>query len=221
MEQPITASTYTLSDTLKYNGEIVLTYKIEFPQFSSPVYQKAAQRMNTYYQRQAQTFERYIRKTLYPQAVEQYHYSKEHGYPVMAYDAVQAYTISYNTNRYISLYTDQYTYTGGAHGATVRTSETWALPRGYQIPLKALFPPRFHYRLYIINTILREIERQNASGESVYFDDYKENVISTFNENSFYLDLVPEGIVIYFQQYDIAPYSTGIPEFLIPYPRKK
>ena len=100
----------------------------------------------------------------------------------------------------------------------MRTSQTWRLPRGYILPLKALFSPRFDYRAYIINTIIKEIELQNASGESVYFEDYIENVNRTFNEDSFYL--TSKGIIIYFQQYDIAPYSTGIPEFLIPYFKK-
>lgn len=174
--------------------------------------------MNNFYHDKAQTFKRYIYKTMYNQAVEQYHYSTENGYPIMVYDAEQVYNITYMTNRYISLYTDEYTYTGGAHGTTVRTSDTWSLPRGHRVTLKSLFPSGFNYRSYIINMIIKDIERQNASGDSVYFDDYKENVNNTFNENSFYL--TPNGIVIYFQQYDIAPYSTGIPEFVIPYPRK-
>lgn len=215
MQQLIIATKHILTDTMNYRGEKLLTYKIEFPQFISPVYPKTAQRMNTYYKEKAQAFERHIRKILYRQAVEQYHYSQENGYPVMVYEAVQAYTITYISNLFVSLYTDQYTFTGGAHGTTVRTSETWNLPRGYILPLKALFPPQFNYRSYILRTIIDEIERQNESGESVYFDDYKENVNNTFNENSFYL--TPEGIVIYFQQYDIAPYSTGLPEFVIPY----
>jgi hypothetical protein len=33
--------------------------------------------------------------------------------------------------------------------------------------------------------------------------------------NNFYL--TKEGVVIYFQQYDIAPYSSGLPTFVIPY----
>lgn len=218
MQQLITATTHKLSDMLEYDGETVLTYKIEFPQFLSLVYSRTAQRMNTYYKENARAFERYIRKTLYPQAVDQYRYSKENGYPVMVYEAEQVFTITYISNLYVSLYTDQYTYTGGAHGSTTRTSETWNLPRGRMMPLKAFFPPRFHYRAYSINSIIREIERQNAAGDSVYFEDYKENVNATFDENSFYL--TPDGIVIYFQQYDIAPYSTGIPEFIIPYPRR-
>ena len=218
MQQMISVTTHTLSDVLTYQNEAILTYKIEFPQFSSLIYQKAMQRINAYYQGQAEALKRYIYRTLYFQAVENYQYAKKNGYPVMVFEVQQAYRITHMANHDISLYTDQYTYTGGAHGSTVRTSQTWGLPRGYKIPLKALFPPRFPYRAYLIHKIIQEIERQNASGDSVYFDDYKENVQNTFDENNFYL--IPEGIVIYFQQYDIAPYSTGIPEFLIPYPIK-
>ena len=215
MSQRITATTHTLSNILEYKGEKILTYKIEYPQFASTASQKAVQRMNTYYRDKAKSFERYIYKTMYQQAAEQFDYAKENGYPIMVYEAEQVYNISYSSGRLMSLYTDQYTFTGGAHGSTVRTSQTWSLPRGYILPLKALFPPRFNYRAYIINTIIKEIELQNAGGESVYFEDYIENVNRTFNEDSFYL--TSKGIIIYFQQYDIAPYSTGIPEFLIPY----
>ena len=37
-----------------------------------------------------------------------------------------------------------------------------------------------------------------------------------FNPQSYFLE--PRSIVIYYQQYDIAPYATGIPEFRLPYP---
>ena len=47
------------------------------------------------------------------------------------------------------------------------------------------------------------------------FDDYPELLRSTFQAGNFYL--TPEGIVIYYQQYDIAPYSSGITEFLLPF----
>jgi len=50
---------------------------------------------------------------------------------------------------------------------------------------------------------------------NIYFDDYEKNVANYFNPKSFYL--VPDGIVIYFQQYEIAPYASGIPQFTIPY----
>ncbi|MEM5769578.1 MAG: RsiV family protein, partial [Bacillota bacterium] len=38
--------------------------------------------------------------------------------------------------------------------------------------------------------------------------------VQTWNPCSFYM--VPEGLAVYFQQYDIAPYVMGIPVFVIP-----
>ncbi|MEA4987263.1 MAG: RsiV family protein, partial [Anaerovorax sp.] len=49
----------------------------------------------------------------------------------------------------------------------------------------------------------------------IYFDDYETLVVETFNPKNFYC--TPEGVVVYYLQYDIAPYSSGIREFLIPY----
>ncbi|MFV0239920.1 MAG: RsiV family protein [Lacrimispora sphenoides] len=40
-------------------------------------------------------------------------------------------------------------------------------------------------------------------------------MLCNFNINGFFIK--PSGIVIYYQQYDIAPYVRGIPEFLFPF----
>ena len=57
--------------------------------------------------------------------------------------------------------------------------------------------------------------RKISSAMASYFENYKELINKTFNPNSFYC--TPEGISVYYQQYDIAPYSSGIREFLMPY----
>jgi hypothetical protein len=57
--------------------------------------------------------------------------------------------------------------------------------------------------------------RANTGKSSYIYDDYKPLIIKNFDKSSFYLS--PEGITIYYQQYDIAPYSSGIAEFTIPY----
>ena len=49
----------------------------------------------------------------------------------------------------------------------------------------------------------------------MYFDDYFHLVRENFKPNNFYL--VDEGIVIYYDLYDIAPYAAGIRTFLIPF----
>lgn len=63
--------------------------------------------------------------------------------------------------------------------------------------------------------ILTMIESKISKAPEVYFEDYGNLVKKNFNVNNFYC--TSEGIIIYFQQYSIAPYSSGIREFLFPY----
>ncbi len=198
-------------DSLKFEGETVLTYKIEYPIFKGTKYQMSLNIINMYYEKQAREYKSYIENELLPQAIELYKYNKENGYPIMVYDIVSAYSITLNKECIISLYFDKYEYTGGAHGITTRSSQTWNLQACRRLKLKELVfcPPDF--KSYLV----RNIREQAGKNPEIYFENYRELIEETFNENSFYC--TPTGIVIYYQQYDIAPYSSGIREFLVPY----
>jgi hypothetical protein len=50
-----------------------------------------------------------------------------------------------------------------------------------------------------------------------YFPNPEKTVNDTMQPQNFYLS--PQYLNIYFNQYDIAPYSSGIPVFSIPYER--
>ena len=141
--------------------------------------------------------------------------SVSNNFPVRPFEALVTYKMTYNQDCTASLYFDQYLYTGGAHGNTVRYSDTWDLQNGKGIDIGEMFNSSINYKAYIIMTINNQIAEQMKNGENKYFDDYKKNVAQYLNLNSFYL--AKKGIVIYFQQYEIAPYSSGIPEFTIPY----
>ena len=110
---------------------------------------------------------------------------------------------------------DQYTYTGGAHGSTIRTSDTWDFSSGRYLTLADFYPHNPAYREGIFRILDQQVKAREKDSPSTYFDDYQALIRSTFKPESFFA--TPKGIVIYFQQYDIAPYSTGIPEFLIPF----
>jgi hypothetical protein len=49
----------------------------------------------------------------------------------------------------------------------------------------------------------------------IYFDDYKKLIVENFNPQSFII--TPDSLDFYYQQYDIAPYASGIIVFSIPY----
>lgn len=103
---------------------------------------------------------------------------------------------------------------GGAHGETKRTSDTWDFMTGNRLKLADVYPltPASLYQLH--RSIARQIAHRLSETPGSYFDDYRSLLKDAFHVNRFYLR--PGSGVIYYQQYDIAPYSTGIPEFYFP-----
>lgn len=205
--------TKMLSDELKYNGTTILRYKIEYPEIRFSLTTQGEYAFNLYNKKKALELEKYCKEELYKQAIEVYKYNLENGYPIMVFEVVLAYTITYNQESIISLFYDQYTFTGGAHGNTVRTSQTWDLIKAKLIPLSYFFNNNPYFILDILKDINKQISEQIKNGENQYFDNYCELVLQTFNPANYYL--YPDYIEVYFQQYDIAPYSSGIPTFKI------
>ena len=209
--------TAILSDKIYYDDEIVLTYKIDYPQFYSNKCPKNLNKLNAFYKENAEIFEQYCRDTLFVEAVEQYHELKKNNYPFHPYEAIVTFKTTYLTCRFISLYFDQYIFSGGAHGNTVRHSDTWNLTTGRLMNISEYFPGNPNYKEDILAFVIDEIRQQSQDPDlkGTYFDTYPQDVYNTWNEDDFYL--TPSGIVVYFQQYAIAPYSSGILEFLIPF----
>ncbi|WP_051280505.1 DUF3298 and DUF4163 domain-containing protein [Anaerovorax odorimutans] len=208
-ESVVMVNSVVIENTMLYNDQVVLKYRIEYPQFTSISFQMALYMINKYYEKKALEYEEHCRMELFELVVKQYEYCIENNYPLPLYESIITYNITYNEACIISLYFDKYEFTGGAHGNTTRCSDTWNLQKYKRVKLNQLFT--LNYKLYIFREIKNEIE-QNPN---IYFDDYSELILKNFNENNFYC--TPEGVVIYYQQYDIAPYSSGIREFFISY----
>ena len=211
MNDIVSVKKCVIYDTLKYNGEILLTYKIEYPQFCSSCFKACLRHLNMFYMRKALDFQKYCSSELFGMAIEQYKYDTENGFPIMMYEAMEVYEVTYLRSCIISVFFDQYQFTGGAHGNTVRTSQTWKLGECKLLELEQLVRCVPDYKTYILTAIKAQIEKE----PEIYFENYEELITEAFNKNSFYCK--PQGLVVYYQQYDIAPYSSGIREFLIPY----
>lgn len=207
----VVVNNLTLEENLTYQGVIVLHYRINYPEFSSMYYPRSISSVNRYYSRAARQFLRYIETELYRMAVEEYRAALQNGYPVRVFDVIQTYKVTYNMSCILSLYFDRYVYTGGAHGVTGRSSQTWDLQRNRQIALGELFRCDTDMKEYLMGCI----EGQIAEQPDIYFEDYSNLIAENFREENFYCK--PGGVVIYYQLYDIAPYSSGIRTFLIPY----
>ncbi len=197
-----------------YRDVSVLTLSIQYPQVSLANNAMAQMRINNRIRTQVSGYIKTVSTSLYRDAINNYQSAQQNGYPFHAFEAVLNYTVAYNMNCHLSMYRDQYEFTGGAHGNTIRSSDTYNLRTGATLPLSSYFQPYQNYRRILMCAILRQAD-ENMRQDPVYFDNYAVLIMQNFNEESYFL--TPNGIALYFQQYDIAPYAAGIVVFIVPY----
>ena len=200
-----------LQKEMKYENNVVLKYHIEYSEIVMDWQQNrnGIKKFNDYNLKIALQTQRKAENELYKEAIKLYKYNKENGYPQMMYELYREYQITLNQENAVSMYIDEYIFSGGAHGTTTRTSQTWNLMLGKMVELYELYPNEPYFLL----DILRKINREISENIEIYFADPYPLVVEYFNPDSYYID--NGKVVIYFQQYDIAPYSSGIIEFTL------
>lgn len=120
------------------------------------------------------------------------------------------YRVTYLDEGFVSIPIVYYSYTGGAHGFSYQKSTNVDLHTSKDVGLQDLFVPGYDYCQAIEDEILRHMQ----ADPTTYFDEtMAESEITS--DHGFYL--TKEGIVVYYGLYEVAPYSSGIPEFTIPF----
>lgn len=213
----VTVYDKVLKQDLNYKETVLLSYTVKYPYFILDNYQSTLDKINYYYQTEAYTYVRTYINRLYQQAMVEYEYAMANNFPVRPFEVVTVYNVTYNKNCALSLYFDRYEYTGGAHGITRRSSDTWNIAKSTLIGLKDLFLIPNDIYSFVTDSIVEQIDHiKSSEGEDFpYFEDYEALVKDNFKYKSFYLN--NKGLVIYYQLYEIAPYASGLPEFLLPY----
>lgn len=196
-----------LQKKLTYEGTLILKYRISYPQI------RGFDKFNMYNYRKAIELQNKSENELYEEAKKTYEYNKQNGYPTMVYEIVLDFLVTYNYNNMISLYSDEYIFSGGAHGNTTRTSQTWNIKEKKMVELQELLKRNPNFVSSILKEINEQIAKNIESGNNIYFEDYCCLTSANFRVENYYL--YGEFIAIYYQQYDIAPYSSGIISFFI------
>ncbi|GAP40664.1 PdaC/SigV domain-containing protein [Flexilinea flocculi] len=119
------------------------------------------------------------------------------------------YQIKYNQNGLLSLIFLDYQFAGGAHGGTIQTAFTFDLQTGEQFKLQDFFTDDADY-LTIFNDQIQTLLSQRGL-LSLLFEPFTGMNLS----QPFYLS--KNGFVVFYQQYEILPYSEGIQEFQVDY----
>ncbi|MFR1708180.1 MAG: DUF3298 and DUF4163 domain-containing protein [Clostridium sp.] len=119
-------------------------------------------------------------------------------------------TVTYNKDNILSITLHLYSYTGGAHGSSTDKSLNFDTNTGNKGVIADFFGNNKDYNKIILNTI-KSIINKNPE---LYFKEVvdKLNTIP-YNQKFFLTD---KYLVIYFDEYEIAPYVAGIPKFYIP-----
>ena len=201
--------------TLCWEEEPVLTLSLQWAKL--PEDSPGLRRMGRYYEKTVQQWRRRWEGPLYEQAKASVQALRSASRPFRPWQASAAYTLACQTPEVLSLYADTYEYTGGAHGLTLRRGDVWSLPCGLPRPLSSFFPPRCHWRRLVLEQVAQTIRRRIDSGESWFDPDWPQLIVKQFDPERFYC--TPEGPVVFYPLYAIAPYAEGIPAFPITPPQ--
>ena len=147
---------------------------------------------------------------------EQIDYAQQEGYEPrdIDYEFVLNTEVHYGNNRdIIGHFIKYYQYTGGAHGGTFITCRNLRLEDGSLVTLDNYFKPGYEKVLLpILENKLLEYAECNSRDE---LDDhgYFSNEPMFVSEN---FEIRQDTIDFIYNQYDIAPYSTGITTLSVP-----
>lgn len=127
--------------------------------------------------------------------------------PLAPYQLYSRYQVT-NRDKILSFYFDVYQFSGGAHGSTIRYAYNIDINTGNKLTIDDIFKDK-NYK----NIIDTEIKKQILKNKDYYFQG-SEGFNGINKDSKFFLD--KDNLTVYYQQYEIAPYSTGLPEFKIP-----
>ena len=121
------------------------------------------------------------------------------------------YIVTKNSDNILSITLSLYSYLGGAHGSTKDISFNFDTRTGNNGSLKDYFGNNSSYKDIILNNIKKTVEEN----PEMYFKEAVDKLTDVPYNQKFYL--TNDTLVVYFDEYAIAPYVAGIVQFKIPY----
>ncbi len=152
----------------------------------------------------------YAKNFIYPKAREAHSRLQAAKKPFIPYQAVQLYTVTYNTPPYLSTVTDRFTYTGGKAYSNRKLGDTFDVTTGRKVPLRSLFWDDSYQEV-----IFDQIRRQIEADKQRFLPLAGQRVKSLFRKKNYYL--TEHSLVVFFPSYTLAPGTNPTPSFEIPY----
>lgn len=202
----VKAEVNVTSNPIQYSNEYI-TVKLDIPVISGIENSEVQKKINDKIQNTIMATKDSIEKM----AIEDGELNKKTGYDVRQYNVTSQYDITYIEGNILSVVLTIYQYTGGAHGSSNKIAYNFDLNTGNYGVLNDFFGNNLSYRSIILDKIKSEMIKEPGK----YFSDSIKNLNGIPYNQNFYMD--KDGVIVYFGEYEIAPYASGIPEFKIPY----
>ena len=208
----LSAEPLCLEQSWDSDGVDVLHAALTLPQAEGTG--RRARRFDRYYRQLGRAYLRYCALELLPQAEAKLRAAQEVSAPFSPAEAALRYTVTYEGEEYLSLYTDARE-SGLTPRLTIRRAETWARREGLPVPLSEFFPRRCPWRARLLERAREQIEAQLAAGVAAYYPDWRRALRRSFCSRNFYL--TGEGLAIFYPMYTVAPAAEGIVTYFLPY----
>lgn len=212
---PLIVQTKEIPIKIEHEGTVIISGLLSQPIFSGETRHIALRLINRYYEHFTKELIYYCNDKLKPSAIEELKYRTENGYPFNPYELRSDFTVTYNKDGLLSLYTDVYEYTGGAHGNTHRFADMWHTAIGLPASVLEFFPKGTKIKKVLTDAAAAIAAEQILAGTDMYFDDYPTLMKKEFSYSNIYI--TETGLALFYQQYAIAPYAEGIPVFITPF----
>ncbi|TKH45039.1 hypothetical protein C1I60_07740 [Paenibacillus terrae] len=189
---PITITSQSLAAT----SDSEVTYKVKYPQISgSRLNAEAQQAINGVLKKHAEEVLAAGKKQV-----------AEGGATAQRpYEFGNDFAIAYNKDGILSVIMQDYSYTGGAHGMTVRKGYTFSLSDGKMLQLSDVLKANPNYKKFLNSDLKKKFDALQAYAGG--FGGFKELAANP----NFYV--TNSGLTLVFDLYEYTPYAYGIPEF--------
>ncbi|KAB8139081.1 DUF3298 and DUF4163 domain-containing protein [Gracilibacillus oryzae] len=171
---------------------------LKYPQVSDMENIKLQEKIN-------RDFDKYI-KEAYKAAKDVQKQAEKYGFEG---EFLTTYEVKYNKQPRLSILTSDYMFSGGAHGNTVVQSFNYDAEEGKRVYLTDVLTTEEQ-----IKKVQNYVWEYAIERPDIFYPDLKKEDIQLTKDTAFYFS--DDGIVLVFQQYEIAPYVSGNQEISIP-----
>ena len=196
-----------IEDQQSIYTEDYLHIEVHYPKIEGLLDKKFQKKINEDFESHAMQLQKEIKKEAQRQYKEQ-----PSDQPLCCYELISNYTTKESLSDYLVIEFVDYFYTGGAHGLSQQKYITLDLQKNKIVSLNELFDDGVNYSTQLKQLIINQIKQQ-TNHEKYFFDDFYDRIVIRENQN-FYINANGD-LVLIFNVYEIAPYSTGVVHFTL------